>query len=410
MKFDVIVIGGGASGMIAAGRAAERGRGVLLLEKNADVGAKLSITGGGRCNITNHEPDIHALLGHYGVAKPFLYSSFAQFGVEQTFSFFESLGVSLVTQAHRRVFPVSEQAGDVVEALKQYMKRQGVEVRTNARVERVNMLDGRISAVMVNGERLEADSYILATGGTSHPETGSTGDGFSWLAMLGHTVRESTPTIVPLATTDEWIHRLAGVVLRGVRMNVFLDGIKNISIDGDILCTHFGLSGPRILNSAGVIADLLHAGEVTAVIDAYPREDIGAYDARIVAVFDANKNKELKNVWNEIAPEGSGPAILPLLGDIQSDAKVHSITKEQRRKIIDTLKALPVSISGLMGSDRAVIADGGVSLEEIDMKTMRSLRVPNVFVTGDLLHITRPSGGYSLQLCWTTGFVAGSNA
>lgn len=410
MKFDVIVIGGGASGMMAAGRAAEHGRSVLLLEKNADVGAKLSITGGGRCNITNHEPDIHALLAHYGTAKPFLYSSFAQFGVEQTFSFFESLGVSLVTQAHRRVFPVSEQAGDVVDALKAYMKRYGVAVRTNARVERVNMLDGRISAVMVNGERLEAESYVLATGGTSHPETGSTGDGFSWLSMLGHTVRESTPTIVPLAVSNEWVKLLAGVVLRDVRMNVFLDGKKNISIDGDILCTHFGLSGPRILNSAGVIADLLHAGEVTAVIDAYPREDIGAYDARIVAVFDANKNKELKNVWNEIAPEGSGPAILPLLGDIQSDIKVHSITKEQRRKIIDTLKALPVSISGLMGSDRAVIADGGVSLEEIDMKTMRSLRVPNVFVTGDLLHITRPSGGYSLQLCWTTGFVAGSNA
>ncbi len=416
MDYDVIVIGGGASGMMAAGRAGERGKRVLLLEKNAELGAKLKITGGGRCNITNAEEDEQALLAHYGEAKPFLHSPFSQFGVKDTFSFFESRGLSLVIQAHKRAFPKTERALDVFHVLEKYLLQGNVEVRAKANVEQIKMTDGLptqtggISSVVVNGKDLTASSFILATGGTSHSETGSTGNGFSWLTTLGHKIKEPTPTVVPLATQDEWVKKLAGTSLKAIRISFFLDGERKIVLKGDVLCTHFGLSGPLILNIAGVIADLLHEGAVTAQIDVRPQEDIGSLDKRITAVFDMYKNKALKNVWNEIAPAGTGDAILPLLADIGPDTKVHSITKEQRRQIVDLLKALPITITSLMGYDRAVVTDGGLSLEEVDTRTMCSKRYSNLYITGDLLDISRPSGGFSLQLCWTTGYVAGSNA
>ncbi len=417
MNYDVIIIGGGASGLMAAGRAGERGktrlpagRQVLLLEKNAVLGAKLKITGGGRCNITNAEEDEQVLLAHYGDAKPFLHSPFSQFGVADTFNFFESRGLPLVVQARKRAFPKTEKALDVFKILEKYILMGGVEVRTKASVEKINVSDGKVISVIVDGKELTAESYILATGGKSHPETGSTGDGFSWLSDIGHTVKEPTPTIVPLAAEDEWVKKLAGVTLHDVRIIFFLDGKRKIVLKGDILCTHFGLSGPLILNSAGDVADLLHAGEVTAQIDASPQDDIGALDKKITTVFDNNKNKALKSVWNEIAPVGTGNALLPLLNGIEPDIKVHSITKVERRQIVDLLKALPVTITGLMGYDRAVVADGGLALDEVDTRTMRSKKYSNLYVTGDLLHISRPSGGYSLQLCWTTGYVAGSNS
>lgn len=409
MDYDVIIIGGGASGMMAAGRAGERGRGVLLLEKNSELGAKLKITGGGRCNITNAEEDEQLLLSHYGQAKSFLHSPFSQFGIKDTFSFFESRKLPLVVQARKRAFPKTEKAIDVFKVLEKYLEKGKVKVQTKANVQGIESKDGQISAVIVNGKKITASSFILATGGKSHPETGSTGDGFEWLTKLGHTVKEPTPTIVPLAVQEEWIKKLAGVTLNDVKISFFLEGKKAIVLKGDILCTHFGLSGPLILNNAGNVADLLHAGAVTAVIDAYPKEDIGTLDKRITQVFDSNKNKTLKNIWNKIAPIGTGPAIIPLLEGVSFESKVHSITKEQRRKVIDLLKALPVTITGLMGYDRAVVADGGVSLKEVDTKTMRSKLYSNLYITGDLLHISRPSGGYSLQLCWTTGFVAGDN-
>jgi predicted Rossmann fold flavoprotein len=191
---------------------------------------------------------------------------------------------------------------------------------------------------------------------------------------------------------------------------LYVNGEKKYTRTGNILCTHFGLSGPVILNSAHLVADLLHEGQVTARIDCYPKETIGSLDARITALFDETKNKSLKNVWNRIAPQSTGPGLLPLIGTISPDKKVHSITKGERRTIVDLLKALPVTIAGLMGYDRAVVSDGGIILEEIDTRTMRSKKYKNLFLTGDLLHITRPSGGYSLQLCWTTGYIAGENA
>jgi predicted Rossmann fold flavoprotein len=427
--FDVIVVGGGASGMMAAGVAAEKAKSegrtakVLILEKNKKLGEKLRISGGGRCNITNAEYDTHKLLAHYGNAANFLHSPYAQFGVKDTFTFFESRGLPLVVQARNRAFPKTEKASDVVRTMEKFLKDNAVFIKEQCPVLKVlheknadkNNEEGKngaaksITGLETNQGIFRAKSYIFATGGVSHPETGSTGDGFGWLRDLGHTVKTPTPTIVPLAVEDAWIKSLAGVSLSFMKITFYLDDKKQFNKTGKVLFTHFGLSGPLILNLAGKVAELLESGAVNAKIDAFPDTDLGALDTRITNIFDKNKNKDLKNIFREISPEGASDGIMSLLSfDVAK--KVHSVTRDERKEIVNLLKALPVTITGLMGYDRAVVADGGVTLDEIDTKTMRSKLFTNLFVTGDLLHINRPSGGYSLQLCWTTGFVAGSNA
>ncbi|MCC6520781.1 NAD(P)/FAD-dependent oxidoreductase [Candidatus Nomurabacteria bacterium] len=408
--YDVIVVGGGASGMMAAGRAGSLGKRVLLLEKNTTLGKKLAISGGGRCNITNATYDIRALLERYGQAKDFLFSPFSQFGVEDTFTFFTLLGLPLVVQAQQRVFPQTEKASDVVRVLHEYLKKNNVTIETGVLVEKILFEKHLITGIQTTDRVYRAKKYIIATGGVSHPETGSTGDGFAWLRTLGHTVKDPTPTIVPIGTRDTWSHALSGVSLADMKITVFLDGKKQFHKRGGLLFTHFGLSGPLILNLSGTVWDMLQSGQVTGQIDMYPDKDIGTLDADFVAHFELHKNKTLKNTLKDIVPLGMVPGIVILLSHLDFDKKVHSVTKEERRMLIGTLKALPVHITELLGFDKAVIADGGVILEEIDMKTMRSKVCDNLYVTGDLLHVTRPSGGYSLQLCWTTGFVAGSDS
>lgn len=416
LSYDVIVIGGGASGIMSAIEAGRRGRKVLLIEKNKNLGEKLKISGGGRCNITNATYDTREFLKNYGKSAPFLFSTFSSFGVKDTFSFFENLNLPLVVQARNRAFPHTEKASDVVRVMVKALKDNNVKVITGSVVKNIIHEGNKIQKILVDKNEYRAMSYILATGGVSHPETGSTGDGFKWLEDLGHKVKAPTPTIVPIATSDKWIHALSGISLSFMKITFFVERSnspipkKAFSKTGKILFTHFGLSGPLILNSASQIWDLLQEGIVTAKIDAYPDTEINILDEQITKIFDKNKNKTFKNVLKEILPLGTMPGIVSLLKDIDEETKVHSITKVQRRKIVDTLKALPVNVTHLMGYDRAVIADGGVLLSEIDTKTMRSKILNNLFITGDLLNINRPSGGYSLQLCWTTGYVAGNNA
>lgn len=409
-NFDVIVIGGGASGMMAAIVAAREGKKVCIIEKNKNLGEKLRISGGGRCNITNAEEDIHKLLSVYGNAKDFLYSPFSQFSNIDTFKFFEDLGLPLVVQARKRAFPHTEKASDVVATLSKELKKLNVNLALGSKVRDIVFENNRIQKVDTQTGVYTADSYILATGGLSHPETGSTGDGFNFLKYLGHKVKEPTPTIVPLAVEDEWVKELSGTSVDLMRITFFTDSKKSFSKKGKILFTHFGISGPLILNSSSAVADLLYNGIVTAKIDLYPDHDIAMLDKKILKIFDENKNKNFSTVFKSITPEGVHKALFPLFSKINPDTKVHSISREDRRMIIDTLKALPLEITGLMGYERAVVADGGVTLTEIDTKTMNSKIIKNLYVTGDLLDINRRSGGFSLQLCWTTGYVAGKNA
>ncbi|HEY0010451.1 MAG TPA: aminoacetone oxidase family FAD-binding enzyme [Candidatus Paceibacterota bacterium] len=412
-SYEVIVIGGGAAGMMAAGRAAERGKRVLLLERNKRLGEKLRISGGGRCNIINAEPEERKLLARYGKAEQFLYSAFSQFGVADTFRFFEAHGLPLKVEATNRAFPATERATDVVNTLRAYLKEGRVVVRTGAAVTAIESgvgESGLIRGVATKEGTYTADSYILATGGLSHPETGSTGDGFTWLRTLGHAVEKPTPTIVPLKVRETWVREVAGVTIPEAKVTFFVQGKKKFSRTGPVLFTHFGVSGPTILNAAGQVADLLHEGTVEARIDLYPDMDLGILDRHLTDVFDQHKNKLLRNVLKDLVPSGLVEMLMSFVPGIDADKKVHSVLREERRQLAELLKGLTLTVDGLMGFERAVVADGGLTLADIDMRTMRSKKYGNLFVTGDLLHITRPSGGYSLQLCWTTGFVAGENA
>lgn len=409
--YDVIVIGGGASGMMAAGVAGNKGKKVLLLEKNKNLGEKLKISGGGRCNITNAEENIRTFVKFYGESEDFLRSPFSQFGNKESFDFFEGQGLPLVVQDRKCAFPKTERALDVFNTLKKYMDKGNVVVKSNCSVLKI-LSDSKtknIVGIETKDGVYKGKSYILATGGVSHPETGSTGDGFKWLKDLGHTVKDPSPNIVPIRVPERWVHVIKGVSIKNMKITFYLDGKKKFNARGDVLCTHFGLSGPLILNSSKKVADLLHEGLVTATIDAYPDMDTGEFEKKVIKIFDENKNKILKNIVNEIAPIGTLNGLEILFQDIDFNKKVHSITKEERKLLCHTLKAMPVTVEGLMGYDRAVVADGGVVLTEINTKTMQSKMYDNLFITGDLLHITRPTGGFSLQLCWTTGYIAGIN-
>lgn len=405
--WDVIIIGGGASGMMAGAVSSSLGKSVLIIDKNKNLGEKLKITGGGRCNITNNEPDIHKMLKVYGEGAPYLYTPFSIFGVKETFKYFESHNLPLVVQARNRVFPKTEKALDVYNVLYKELIKNNAVIKTNCIVSDFIHKNNKIINIKTNQGQFYAKSFILATGGMSHPETGSTGDGFRFLKNLGHTVKDPSPDIVPLAVSDAWVKNLAGVSLSFMKITFFLEDKKQFSKTGKILFTHFGLSGPLILNSSRRVSNLLQSGKVRAYIDAFPDTNEGKLEELIIKMFDANKNKILRTVFKDIAPEGTSRVIETIDKSIDFDMKVHSVTKEDRKKIVKLLKALPVTITNLMGFERSVVADGGVALSEIDMKTMRSKLFENLYVTGDLLHLSRNSGGYSLQICWTTGYIAG---
>src|SRR3989338_2083469 len=408
-RYGVIVIGGGASGMMAARRAGERGKSVLLIEKNADVGKKLDNTGGGRGNITNAEFDKHAFLKNCGGAQQFLYSPLSAFGVQDTLDFFTKRELPLVVEARGRAFPKTQKATDVTRVMKKSLKDGNVDVLTKTAVNELRMENGRIAEAVTSRGTYCANNFIIATGGVSHPETGSTGDVFKWLASLAHTVNPPTPTIVPIKVRESWVKAQPGVTFANMKITFFGDGKKAFSKNGPLLFTHFGLSGPTILNCAGAVGQLLSEGDVTANIDMFPDLDFAELEKKLLGAIDANKNKDFKNVLEKIVPAGMARAVSGLLALTKPNIKSQSVTREERKRLVHILKSAPLTVTGLMGMDRAVISDGGVPLTEVDTKTCASLIVPNLYLTGDVLHINRPSGGYSLQMCWTTGYVAGNN-
>ena len=408
--WDVIVVGGGASGMMAAGRAAELGAKVLVLEKNSRLGEKLLITGGGRSNITNQEFDNRKLLTKFKDKSQFLFSPFAQFSVKETLAFFHKHGMETKLEAEGRMFPASEKAETVWQTLVAYLKEGGVKVRSNSEVKGFATADGKITGVRLKGsEILTARSYILATGGSSRPETGSTGDGFKWLLKLGHRVKLPEPALVPIKTKEKWAHKLSGLSFKDVRATLMQNGNIHGKQVGKILFTHVGLSGPLILNMSKDIGELLKYGVVELYIDLFPKMDNGTLDRHVQEIFKAAQNKKLKNVLDKVVPSALALAAIPLL-KLDGDKELNKVSKAERTVIVKFLKAIPLTPTALLGTEKAVVVSGGIDLKEVDVKTMRSQKYPNLYLVGDVLDIDRPSGGYSLQLCWTTGFVAGTHA
>ena len=410
-QYDLIVIGGGAAGMMMAGRAAECGAHVLLLEKNPELGKKLSITGGGRCNITNAEFNVRTFLDNFPESKEFLFSPFSQFSAKDTLSFFEQKGLELVVEARKRAFPKTQRAEDVTKTMVAYIKKHHVRVVTNACVTSIKQRAGDSYGVKTeSGEEYVAPKIAIATGGRAAPETGSTGDGFRFLKKLGHTIALPNPNIVPLKTDATWLHALSGLSLSFMRIRFMQDGKTKIKKLGKILFTHFGISGPLVLNSSFEVGKLLTHGPVTAEIDLFPDSEEPDLDRKVLRLFEKNKNKMAKHVFPEFVPKGLGLAILELPDVALADKKVHSVTKEERQMLVKKMKRLTFGVTGTLGFDKAVIADGGVAPEEVDFKTMTSKLHLNIYLLGDVLNINRPSGGYSLQLAWTTGWVAGTHA
>lgn len=408
--WDVVVIGGGPAGMMAAGRAAELGANVLLLEKNSSLGKKLLITGGGRCNVTNAEFDTRAFLSKFKKNDKFLFSAFAQYGVKEALDFFHAKNMPTKVEAELRAFPVSNKALSVWQVLVGYMRSGNVVVRQNISISGFIKKDGLIEAIKLKGgEEIRARSFVIATGGRSRPETGSTGDGFAWLKSFGHTVVEQDAALVPVTVKSDWVKRLQGVSLAGAKLTIFQNGVKQDSRKGKLLFTHFGLSGPMVLNASRDIGELLKYGEVWLSLDVFPSLDRGALDIKVREILEANSNKQIKNLLGKLVPAALGAVLIELSG-IHGDTFAHSITRAQRANLVRLLKDMPMQVSGLLGLSKAVVTSGGVALTEVDFKTMRSKKLSNLYVVGDLLNIDRPSGGYSLQLCWTTGFVAGSAA
>jgi hypothetical protein len=446
--YDLAVIGGGPAGMMAAGRAAERGLKVILLEKNADLGKKLLISGGGRCNLTNAEFDNRALLAKFKDSDKFLFSAFSQHSVKETLEFFHSHGLKTKVEEGQRVFPTTDKAESVWKVLLEQMNdtthggSNPVTVKSNAEVvgfemvarpfgesssspqtpqggigEKLSPQAGGISQIinavrLLNGEIIRAHSFILATGGKSHPETGSTGDGFKWLTKLGHTISPPMAALVPITVSDQWVKNLSGVSLKNAKITLFQNGQKvggKTGVKkGKVLFTHFGLSGPAILNMSTEVNELLKYGEVVMSLDLLPTYDYATLNEALQELFAAESNKKFKNAITAIIPAAFVPVTLEKSG-IEADMFCHSVTREQRLALIKLFKDLQIHPTGLLGADKAIITSGGVALEEVDFRTMQSRLIPNLYLVGDILNIDRPSGGYSLQLCWTTGWVAGNN-
>jgi len=410
IPWDVIVVGGGPAGMMAAGAAAKNGSKVLLIEKNETLGKKLLLTGGGRCNLTNLQFDNRQFLAKFKDDGKFLFSAFSQWSVKETLDFFHRKGLATKVEKEQRVFPASDSARSVLDALVRNMQKFGVTVFSNSSVTEIVKKDGLIIGVELRNKKIiRGRSVIIATGGASRPDTGSTGDGYLWLKNIGHTIIEPEPSLVPVMIKDPWIKKLAGVSLSGVKINLFQGNEKQDSAKGKILFTHIGVSGPAILNMSRKIGELLKHGEVAISIDLLPAENYGALNAKLQDLFKKNHKKKFRNALPDIIPAAIAPIIAELSG-INPQTECNSVTKEQRLKLIQLLKGLPLNAKKLLGAGKAIITSGGVALNEIDFKTMRSRLFPNLYLIGDILNIDRPSGGYSLQLCWTTGAIAGANA
>lgn len=396
--------------MMAAGRAAECGARVILLEKNNSLGKKLLITGGGRCNVTNAEFNTRTFLSFFRKNGQFLFSAFARWGVKETLDFFHAHDMETKIEAEKRVFPKSNNAQSVWDVLVEYMKRGNLTVLPNSPVAELLAKEHTIEAILLKDRtRIESSSYVLATGGKSRPETGSTGDGFAWLKDIGHTIIEPNMALVPVVVQETWIKKLQGVSISHAKITLLQNGIQQNTGKGSILFTHFGLSGPGILNLSKDIGELLKYGEVVISLDLLPLLNEQKLDTKIRELLSQQSNKKLKNCLGALVPTALVPIIMELSG-IHADTFNHSLTREERLRLGKLFKHMPMAAKRLLGIEKAIITSGGAALKEVDFTTMRSRLFENLYLAGDILDIDRPSGGYSLQLCWTTGYIAGTSA
>ncbi len=387
---------------MAAVWAARYGKSVLLFEKNDNIGRKLRITGKGRCNVTNDSPT-EEHLRNIPVNPRFMYSAFSMFGADETKSFFEELGVPLKTERGNRVFPVSDNAEDIVAAFGRELKQLGVKI-VHRRVSSLIIEDGACVGVKAGGEEFRSGSVLIACGGRSYPNTGSTGDGYTLAESAGHTVTELKPSLVPLVSPDKYCAEMMGLSLRNVTLSLFDGGKRIFSEMGEMLFTHFGVSGPLVLSASSHIRDM-QPDRYRLLIDLKPALSPEQLDARIQRDFAENLNRDFINGIRKLLPAKLIPVAVRLSG-IAPEQKVNGITKEQRRKFGELIKAFPVRISGFRPIDEAIVTSGGVSVKEIDPKTMESKLCRGLFFAGEVIDVDAYTGGFNLQIAFSTAYAA----
>jgi predicted Rossmann fold flavoprotein len=413
MSYDVIVIGGGPSGLMASVSAGMRGARVLLLEKGNKLGRKLAISGGGRCNVTNNK-DIDELIQNIPGNGRFMYSSFSNFSNRDIIRFFESMGIRLKEEDRGRMFPVSDKAKDVVNALVRKVKETGTEIRLHSPVDHVRYKEGQTAGVqLISGEMIDAPCVIVATGGKSVPHTGSTGDGYKWAQAAGHTITELYPTEVPIVSHETWIQNreLQGLSLRQIRLSVWNGKRKKLTEqEGDMIFTHFGISGPAALRcSQFVVKALKQSREVLLTIDLFPEKTMEEVKQEIYKLAETEPKKAMKNVLKKYIPERMVPLLLQKAG-LREDLTFPQVPKAAWAELARLLKQFPLYAHGTRSIEEAFVTGGGVHLKEIDPKTMQSKLMPGLFFCGEILDVHGFTGGYNITVAFSSGYTAGQSA
>lgn len=414
---EILVIGGGAAGMMAAVAASKRGHHVVLLEKNEKLGKKVFITGKGRCNVTN-AADIETLLANVCTNEKFLYSAFYGYDNQAVMDFLEQEGCPLKVERGDRVFPVSDHSSDVIAAFQRCLKKQNVDVRLNAEVKKLlwdEEPEKRVTGVVLkNGQTLMTDAVIVCTGGLSYPSTGSTGDGLRWAEETGHKVAECRPSLVPLETAEDWCRDLMGLSLKNVSLRMVCGKKELYREQGEMLFTHFGVSGPLVLTASCYLRSVQQGKKakkeeaVKLYLDLKPALSEEQLDKRLLRDFEEQKNKQFKNALGGLFPSKLIP-IMVMLSDIDGEKKVNEITREERRGFVMLMKNLPLTVNGTRTYAEAIITQGGVAVKDIDPSTMESKRMKNLYFAGEVLDLDAHTGGFNLQIAWSTGHLAGES-
>ncbi len=395
--------------MMAAGRAAKLGAKVVLIEKNEILGKKLLITGKERCNFTHNEFDIRKFAEKFGRNGRFLYSALAVFGAREVIDFFESRGVKARVEQGDRVFPEKGNAQDILNVLIKYLAEGKVNILLNSEVTGFKQKKGKISQVLLRDRQIGADKFIICAGGKAYPQTGSSGEGYQWAEQLGHTVITPVPSLNPVKTSEDWAKELQGLSLKNVSLKLFQNGKKQDERFGEMLFTHFGVSGPMVMDMSKNIGALLKKGPVKLILDLKPALDFIKLDKRIQRDLEKFKGRMFKNSLKGLLPL-SMIAVMIKLSAIEPEKKVDYISREERNKLVHLLKELELTPTELLGFKWSVVTSGGVSLKEVNPNTMGSKKMENLYFAGEILDLDGPSGGYNLQECWSTGYLAGESA
>lgn len=405
MNDRIAVIGAGPAGIIAAGMAASRYNNVTLIEKNEKIGKKLFITGKGRCNITNAAP-IEDFFDNIIRNKSFLYSSLYSFTNEDIIRLLSNLGLSTKVERGNRVFPTSDKSSDVIQTLTKFLANNKVHIMLNSNVTNIYYKDNKF-LITINDNTLEFDKLIIATGGKSYPATGSTGDGYDFAKRFGHTITPLNPSLVPIETEDSWKKELQGLSLRNVTLKTYNQNELLHEEFGEMVFTHYGISGPIVLSTSNYLHSHKQQG-MNLKIDLKPALDEKKLDLRILRDFEQNLNKQIKNSLNDLLPQKLIPLIISLSG-INPETIVNQITRSERIRLIELIKGLPLTFKGFRPIEEAIITSGGVSTNEINPSTMESKIIPNLYFAGEIIDVDALTGGYNLQIAYSTGYLAGMN-